>query len=448
MSIKYSLTKLFIVIASVIVLAGCPLFEDTPPPTPEPPKPIPAPTRQSFTNYFNTDVIATYNALAESAAGPTGEEQLREVLIDTQFTVLAESLIYRLVSVYGAGMPIDGVRGSGEAYANIALPGVTSAYTQLSAYDIIEKRGQSGWSNQGTLQNPNIDYPGSFALALSGSKWNDDSVIAKNFSLSNAIEGWDYSYSTQFKNGNVKDNATLAYLDFRAQNFEKIKTDLLKLYLNKSVSETINYENELSQLTSLSLKTNAFSNRLKQYVANNVIGATTVSADNARKPSSINNLTSNQKEYKAYKLLTEKIVETIIDHQTLVGTNTSVWKSYTSFNEAITVAGKHNNMTRNNYNKIAIAPSKNTPLTKLVMRIDGDTGLTTSHLTINLTIKRTSNITVVSNHRVNVTRIGSDFEIDLSNWKDVELSTTGSLEFSISNTNGIAFRIAFTGYYG
>ena len=367
---KKLLLTIFAGFLSVVMLGGCTWF--TPDPTtPDPDDPdnpstdVEEPVKESFISYFDKSIIGTYWDEHTSYEDQTGVEMSFDTLLNQQVDLLTQDIIYRLVSVYGAGMPaVNSALGeygenmyvltdltTGQDYASdghkagisnyVLIDEPVSATSTTATYSYTN--GTQVKDGATTVATIDASQPATYAYAFRNGSWDAETTVAKQYRFTQAMNG-GYTYSNNIFNstlGNTSwamdssatlkaspdlSNPIVLYEDFYLEHAESIRLAIANILAIGSRSG-YSYENAIQHISHLGFSS-ADKTNIKNYILNYVIGSSVVAADNAKAPtttvSTSTVLSNDMHTYKAYSVIVPSMLEQAFAN-TFSETSSSIW---------------------------------------------------------------------------------------------------------------------------
>jgi len=463
------------------------------PPTTQPPTtqpPVTPPQQRNFSEFFNTSIQTTFLQNTNSTTDVNGNAITFINLVDKQIDVLTTDIIYRLITIYGAGSPnINmGVGSHGEdAFVLTNKQDNNAPYmfgnnkAVISNHNLIQNPSSANSNTasfalnvvSGTIEDNNqfVTQPfvwdvATYAHALRHGSWEPGTVITDAFNFNNAINGgfafengaftdqlntsraWALRNSPAFVQSTSLNNPDILLQDFMNLHFNTIRTGIANAVAGTT---GLTYNDAIARVTNTGFDQNQ-QTRIIQFINNSVIGNVAINADNGSRPgtsnqfrltvANVNMLNANQRQFKAYGFIVNAIVRQAINN-TFVGTTQSLYIQRSNV-ESVTTPMPHQAVTNRNFTSITITPSRQIPLTSLILNLTGISNPNTLRVRFEIIRPGANTVTSVEITPDNTGRVV--LNLGQAAGAGATITTTGRINITFTNPNGNPFNIGFTGY--
>ncbi len=390
-----------------------------------------APELKAMSTYFS-GVKAEYDKV--NFANQNGQTKTFEELLDKQFDVLAQDLIYRLTYVYGYN---ENQPNRDEASYNLDFTYNGTNATVTNGKMLLTSLNHDASHSSNPHANCLSCLQNSLTITSGDNKLNNTLTLH----LSGAIEG-RYLAIENYANSLVSNkDASKAWNwtvdSSTTQNFVAAHKDNLKMALAEicsgatsvnGVYSSANYNAALANINALGIN-NAYKNKIVDFIKSNVIGSSNISRDEnvyncqyfATNGYALNGphnfvmtapygdpskfteteIANSPRLYKAYNFVVPAIVEQAINNK-FDGISTSIYPRLHRYGVeySTNVAGFNN---AKQYKSIVLAPKTNTPTTKLIVEVTGNGTSIGKTITVNFDVviagtkySGTKNVSLVS----------------------------------------------------
>lgn len=319
---------------------------------------------------FISGITVLYKPVAgstddEFVDGFTNNSMKFNALLDRQFSMIADDILFRLNGVYGSGYMADGIRLTDASNNDVSYATKVASYLKkdgIMAYNEGYKYSDGSAASEAALD---ITQPAAYAFTMHGadgaglgtftySAASTNSLV-KNFSFAGAIGGTKFNRDTELSfiadvNKAWKWSNASYYID-RTTDYKKFVKNALSVILTTGIVDVeatattfdiaeTDYVNNLSNMSHLGIL--SYDKELiKQFIKYNIIGKDLIDADNAileslQSKTTLTNFNYNIEpdattlesmtpeqiaelntlhEYKAYEVIVDSIVETMLTNK-------------------------------------------------------------------------------------------------------------------------------------